>query len=98
MEFRLDWTESALQDLKSICDYIAIDNQDAARRVGAEIIERAEILQHFPDLGPFYPRKTGNRYREIVFSHYRILYKTNKNKKMVQIVRIWHGTRGEPKL
>ena len=57
MEFRLDWSKSALQDLRSICDYIAIDNPDAANSVGAEIIERAEILQHFPDLGPFYPRK-----------------------------------------
>ena len=98
MEFRLDWTQSALQDLKSICDYIAMDNPNAANNVGAEIIERAEVLKNFPDLGPFYPRKTGNRYREVVFSHYRILYKTSKKKKIVQIVRIWHGARGEPKL
>ena len=72
MEFRLDWTQSTLQDLKSICDYIAMDNPNAANNVGAEIIERAEVLKNFPDLGPFYPRKTGNRYREIIFSHYRI--------------------------
>ena len=48
---KLVWTEPARQDLREIFTYIAEENPNAARRLLAEIKERAVLLQNNPELG-----------------------------------------------
>ena len=45
------WTDEALAWLREIHDYISADSPDAAKRVVAGIIDRAEQLAEFPELG-----------------------------------------------
>jgi plasmid stabilization system protein ParE len=48
---KLVWTEPARQDLREIFTYIAEENPNAARRLLAEIKERAILLQDNPQIG-----------------------------------------------
>jgi plasmid stabilization system protein ParE len=47
----LDWTSTAIADLKAIWDYIAIDNEAAADRTIDRIQSAAESLLQFPKAG-----------------------------------------------
>ena len=63
---------------------------EAARKVGSAIIDRVEVLQTFPDIGPHYPRKDG-MYREVLCYDYSIFYRVEREARLVHIARIWHG-------
>jgi toxin ParE1/3/4 len=47
----INWTAEAQRWLKEIHDYIAADNPEAAARTTAAILNRAEILSRFPEVG-----------------------------------------------
>jgi plasmid stabilization system protein ParE len=48
---RVRWTTDAADDLERICDYIARDRPDFARRVAQSVVERIGSLETFPRLG-----------------------------------------------
>ena len=96
MDFKVVWTDPALADLQEIVTHIARDKPTAAGRVGNDVIEHVETLRSFPFIGPTYPRgSTGNR-REIVCGNYRIFYRVLEDRKLVEILTLWHGARGTP--
>ena len=97
--FKLIWTESAIADLDGICSFIAADNPPAAGWVGRGILEHVELLARFPFIGPAYPLGSGGPVREIVFRRtYRIFYSVSEGPCTVEVLRVWHGARGEPGL
>ena len=98
MDFRVIWTESAIEDLKEICTYISRDNQVAAEKTGRGILSHVKILETFPLIGPAYPRGSSGTIREIVHGNYRIFYEVTETAKVVHVLRVWHGARREPNL
>ena len=97
--FALIWAESAIADVDVICSFIANDDPRAAERVGRAILEHVELLARFPFIGPTYPIGSGGTVREIVCRRtYRIFYAVAVPSRTVEILRIWHGARGEPDL
>ena len=98
MDFKVIWTDSAIEDLKEICDDIALDNPSASQKVGHGILDHVRILETFPSIGPAYPRRSAGVIREIVFRNYRIFYEISDKSKAVHVLRVWHGARGGPKL
>jgi len=98
MDFKVIWTESAIKDLKEICDYISKQNSSAAEKIGRGILDHVKILETFPFIGPAYPRRSSGSVREIVCGKYRIFYEVVDRPKRVHLLRIWHGARGEPRL
>jgi len=92
MDFKLSWTERALADLAEIIRHYREDENslEAARKVGSAIIDRVEVLQTFPDIGPRYPRADG-LHREVLCYDYRIFYRVDHDTHTVYIARIWHG-------
>jgi toxin ParE1/3/4 len=48
---RVRWTTDAADDLERICDYIAQDRPEAARRAALSVVERIATLEAFPRLG-----------------------------------------------
>jgi plasmid stabilization system protein ParE len=48
---RVIWTRPATNDLEAIGDYIAHDDPRAAARTVRRIVEHADILSAFPQLG-----------------------------------------------
>ena len=97
MDFKLIWTDSAIADLKEICDYISRDNPSASAKVGRGILEHVKVLELFPFIGPAYPRRSGGAIREIVYGNYRVFYEVINQPKAIHVLRIWHGARSEPK-
>ncbi len=96
MDFKIIWTDSAIADLREIFLYISRDNPAAAEKVGQAILDHVKLLTSFPMIGPAYPRHSDSGRREIVCSNYRIFYKGSEKNKTVEILRVWHGARGEP--
>jgi toxin ParE1/3/4 len=97
MDFKIIWTDSAITDVKEICDYISRNNRSAAEKTGRGILNQVKILEIFPFIGPVYPRRSSGAIREIVYGNYRIFYEVTNKPKEVHVLRIWHGARGEPK-
>jgi len=45
------WTETALNSLDEIADYIALDTYDTARRLVSKVFEKVGLLEDNPKLG-----------------------------------------------
>jgi toxin ParE1/3/4 len=91
---RLHWTEPAVEDLKSICDYVGEhDSPIAARRVALRIYDGLNSLLQFPRKGR--PgRKPGTR--ELIFSDlpWLAIYRIREN--VIEVNRILHGAQRLP--
>ena len=96
MDYKIIWSDSAIEDLRSICSYVAQDNPEAALRLGKGILNHVHILSTFPFIGPTYPRGARGPLREIVFRPYRIFYDVSEERHSVEILHVWHGAREEP--
>jgi plasmid stabilization system protein ParE len=71
-------------------------HSDAAARLGFELITRAESLANFPEIGRKVTEFHQSELREIICRSYRIIYRLNRDKQQIHIVRFWHGARGFP--
>ena len=73
----------------------------AARDAGAAIFFRDRIhetvgtLARLPYLGPVYERAEG--IREVVCAPYLLFYRVSEDGSAVEIIRLWHGARREPR-
>jgi toxin ParE1/3/4 len=97
MDFEIVWTEPASTDLEEIVKYIMEDSPQGAERVANAILEKVETLKTFPQLGAIYPRARDKRVREVLSGKYRIFYRVLDNAGRVEVLRIWHGVRREPR-
>ena len=90
---RLRWTDVAVQDITSICDYIQQNSPAAARRVATSIHDQIGSLAQFPESG-----RTGRKpeTRELVLTHlpYLVVYRLHGG--AIEILRILHGAQNWP--
>ena len=49
--FKVIWTESALQDIRDIAEYIARDSVRYAELTALELFESADVLEQHPRVG-----------------------------------------------
>ncbi|HEX5399272.1 MAG TPA: type II toxin-antitoxin system RelE/ParE family toxin [Verrucomicrobiae bacterium] len=96
MGCKIIFSPQAIADLEAAVRFIAVDNPEAAIRVGNGLIDRAAILQNFPLVGSAYPKRPG--VRKLVSQPYLIFYRFRETESVVDILRYWHGSRGEPEL
>ena len=92
-KFTLDWTSTAIADLKAAWDYIAIDNEGAADRTIDRIQAAAEALTQFPKLGRLGTLK-GSRELVVAGTPYRIVYEIAG--RLIHVRRVIHGARDWP--
>ena len=77
-KYEVIWADIAEDDLFSIIEYIANTSPSSAIKILKQIKERASSLNHSPKRGRITPelREHGIlQYREIVISHWRIIYR-----------------------
>jgi len=91
---KLAWTEQALDRLAEIQDYIAADSPDAAARQIETLIERAEMLTRFPEMGRLVPELARADLRELVEGQYRIVYRVRGD--CIEVVTVFEGHRRFP--
>ncbi|MEC4768051.1 type II toxin-antitoxin system RelE/ParE family toxin [Halomonas sp. CUBES01] len=80
------WTEPALQELDAIAEYIALDNPAAASHLVAEVFDKIERLEDFPQYGRIPPELTNSVYREVVIPPCRIFYREDGKRVLVLYV------------
>jgi len=88
---KIIWTLQAIEDLKSIHDYIAVESRVYAKDVIVKIMTRVQQLEQFPQSGKMVPEFEQKNIRELIEGNYRIVYKIHPNH--IGIVRIHHSAR-----
>jgi len=96
MDFKVILSPLALDDLQEIVRYIAVDDPNAAERLGTRLINVADTLRKLPHRGTKVRQRPG--VRKILFSPYLIFYQTDDAARCVKVLRFWHGARDLKKL
>ena len=95
MGYAVVLARSAEADLEAIVSYVARDNPQAALRALVAALRSPEA---FPQLGRVVPEFNQASLREIVRRPYRIIYQVNDAAERIEVIRFWHGARGEPEV
>ena len=98
MDFKIVWTLRSREDLRDIASFIAQDNPEAALKLGDLIFQRVDSLEKFPEFGRTVPERNQPNIREIIVKSYRVIYRLRKKEKLIEVLRVWHGARGEPEI
>jgi plasmid stabilization system protein ParE len=86
----------ALRDLQRIRDFIARDNPTVAVSFCQRLLDRAEALREFPELGGHLRERPGARFS--VVGSYLIVYRVDQAAATVRVLRFWHGARERRRL
>ena len=96
MGFKVIFAPQAIQWLEQIVTHIAKDNPDAALQFGMRLVDHAELLADFPELGQVYRKRRGVRC--LSCRPYVIYYRVNQASRTVEIMDYWHAAQREPKM
>ena len=91
---KIVWTDQAYRRLAEIEDFVARDRPEAAERLVARLIDRADVLAYQPSLGRALPELPGSGLRELVEGNYRIVYRLREGE--VEILTVFEGHRRLP--
>ena len=94
--YRVELSPSALRDLEEIISFIAADNPEAAERFGQRLIEQARAAALHPLAGRMVPELRDKNIREKIVRSYRIVYRVDKDHRVLVVFRFWHAARGTP--
>ncbi|SBS30406.1 Toxin RelE2 [Marinomonas aquimarina] len=72
---KIVWTDPALSDLNEVAEYIALENEAAAKALVQRVFSIVERLANFPESGRIPPELNHLSYREVVVPPCRVFYK-----------------------
>ncbi len=96
MGYRIVLAPQADDDLAAIVAFIAQDSQQAAIRIGDELVDAAFSLNEMPFRGA--PVRNRSDTRKLIHLHYLIIYRVNDRERVVEILRFWDGRKDPKKL
>lgn len=88
------WTQTAVDHLKAIEEYIAQTSPKYAQAVIQRIVDRTNKLTTFPRLGAEVAEFRDESVREVLEHPYRIIYKVSEPE--VKVLAVVHGARQLP--
>ena len=91
MDFQVNISQAALNDLEEIVAYISNDAPRAAQRLAIDLLRRAESLSAMPRRGKVLQARPG--VRRLVRNPYLIIYRIDEAAQTVHILRFWHHAR-----
>lgn len=89
---QINWTRIAIEDLKSIYEFISKGSKKYAQLEIIKIKTRTRILKSNPYIGKEVIEKGDVSVRELVEGNYRVIYKIINNGK-IDILTIHHSAR-----
>ncbi len=98
MDFKIIWTDPAIEALREIVEHIAADNAPAASRLGFQLIEHMELAAHFPQMGPLYSQGESGEIRCLTHGNYRLYYRVGRIPAAIEVLAVRHGAREQPHL
>lgn len=94
MGWKIIFARQALEELEQIVQFIAQDDPQSAIRFGDYLVDRAEFLLNFPELGTPY-RERAN-VRRLLCKSYYIYYRVDRKEQVIEIMDYWHSARHDP--
>lgn len=85
------WLIDASNDLIEIYNYISQDSIYYAKKTIYEILKKVEYLSYFPYLGKKSIYYNNEKYRELIYKSYKIIYEIDST--IIYIHRVWHSAR-----
>jgi toxin ParE1/3/4 len=86
---RVNWTNTAINHLLSIYEYIAHDSKPYADRLIDKLTRRSEQIAAFPLSGRMVSEYMDENIREVIDRPYRIIYRIHADQ--IDILAIVHG-------
>ncbi len=86
---KLIWSDFAIDDLKSIHEYISNDSKVYARSVHPKTYRKNRSTRKLSPSGRIVPEFGKETIRELIEGNYRVVYKINPD--YIDIVRIHHA-------
>jgi len=94
VDYRLLYTQRALNDLAEIIGHIAEDDVDAASRFGSSLLDHVELLARFPRMGSIIRKRP--LVRKLLHSPFLIYYRVDEDKHLIEVLHFRHGIRKPP--
>jgi plasmid stabilization system protein ParE len=92
MDHKVVLSDFFVPDLKEIVDYLVDQaGADTARRIGNELLDRALKIGRNPFMG--HPVKQRPGIRKVLRYSYLIYYEVDETRRLVEVLRLWHGRR-----
>lgn len=85
------WTQTAIEHLVSIYEYVARDSQTYALRMIDRLTRRTEQIGLFPESGRTVSEFDSPEVREVFESPYRIIYRIRPDQ--IDVVAVLHAAR-----
>lgn len=85
------WTNTAVEHLIAIYEYIAHDSSKYALRTVDRITQRSEQIGIHPNSGRVVPEYEDDAVREVIESPYRIIYRIRDHR--IDVLAVLHGAR-----
>jgi plasmid stabilization system protein ParE len=91
VDYRLLFTQRALDDLAEIIGHIAEDDSESAARFGGTLLDHIELLRRFPRMGGTIRERS--RVRKLSHSPILVYYQIREDRHMVEILHLRHASR-----
>jgi toxin ParE1/3/4 len=85
----LVWSPEAIEDIETIAAYIERDSPWYAKAVATKIVETAEAIPEYPEMGRIVPEIADSAIRERFVHRYRVIYRVDEAR--VLIAAVIHG-------
>jgi toxin ParE1/3/4 len=86
------WSDSAIQDLNDIGEYISKDSEKYAEITVNQLFSSTDILEDQPKAGKIVPEFEIESIRELIRGNYRIVYQLIEDQ-LIQILAVHHSAR-----
>ncbi|MFH0775595.1 MAG: type II toxin-antitoxin system RelE/ParE family toxin [bacterium] len=75
---KVKWSKDAIEDLKGICKFIALDSPYYANILNDRVFEMVEHLELFPEMGRWVPESDDPKVRELIYKSGSFLFQVGK--------------------
>ena len=86
---KIIWSPLAIDRASEIAEYIAQDKPSAAEKWINTVFSKVGQLKSSPEIGRVVPEIRNDKFRELIYGNYRIIYRIEKTQ--VSILTIRHG-------
>lgn len=90
-DFKVFWTENAIEDLLVIKKFISDDSPARADSWILELLNAGESLISLPTRGRIVPEIKQENLRELLIDNYRLVYRIRKS--LIEIITVFEGHR-----
>lgn len=90
---KVKWTEKASAHLEAIHEYIAKDSKTYATNFITSLVKSTLKLETMPLCGRIVPEFQNEKFREVIYKNYRIVYRLKEGTEDLEVLAVIHAAR-----